>query len=146
MLTQISTVLGEAIVVCELLLGAVLILAWVAIEVLGYCGLAIAILRNQRWLTLASTPKPARDIKWGATVRAAGLRRVRVAQCHCQRRSLAHASNRSSGQQFTIRSGGTPARRACAIAVSAYCSSAVECASLSSANVHPSATAARATS
>jgi hypothetical protein len=80
MLTQISTVVGEAAVVCELLLGAALLLLWVAIEVVGYCGLAVAFLRSQRWLTLASTTRPARDIKWGATVRAAGMRRVRVAQ------------------------------------------------------------------
>jgi hypothetical protein len=80
MFTQISTVFGEAAVVCELLLGAVLLLVWVAIEVVGYGGFAIAVLRNQRWLTLASASRPARDIKWGAAVRAAGMRRVRVAQ------------------------------------------------------------------
>ena len=80
MLTQIATILGEIAVACELLLGAALLLLWVAIEVVGYCGLALAIVRSQRWLTLAAPrTKPAKDIKWGATVRAAGMRRVRVA-------------------------------------------------------------------
>jgi hypothetical protein len=77
MLTQIATVIGEVAVICELALGAALLLLWVAIEVIGYGGLAIMVLRRQRWLSLASRPKPARDIKWGATVRAAGIRRLR---------------------------------------------------------------------
>jgi hypothetical protein len=80
MLTQIATVIGEIAVICELALGAALLLVWVAIEVIGYGGLAIVALRRQRWVSFASRPKPARDIKWGATVRAAGIRRVRVAQ------------------------------------------------------------------
>jgi hypothetical protein len=79
MLTQIATVIGHAALIGEIALGAALLLLWVAIEVIGYGGVAILLLRQQRWLTFASRPKPARDIKWGATVRAAGLRRVRVA-------------------------------------------------------------------
>ena len=51
-------------------------------------------------------------------------------------RSASHARSRSSGQQFTTRSAGIPARRACATAVSAYESCAVVCASLSSAKRH----------
>jgi hypothetical protein len=79
MLTQIVTIAGEIVVACELLLGAALLLLWVAIEVVGYGGLALAVLRNQRWLTLASPrPRPARDITWGATIRAAGIRRMRT--------------------------------------------------------------------
>jgi hypothetical protein len=82
MLTQIATIIGEGAVIGELALGAVLLTLWAAIEVIGYGGLAISLLKRQRWVSLASKPKarPARDIKWGATVRAAGLRRVRVAQ------------------------------------------------------------------
>jgi hypothetical protein len=80
MLTQIATIAGEIAVACEVLLGAALLLLWVAIEVVGYGGLALAVLRNQRWLTLAPPKRRPRDITWGATVRAAGLRRVRIAQ------------------------------------------------------------------
>jgi hypothetical protein len=80
MWAQMATIIGEAALICEVALGAALLLLWAAIEVIGYGGVAIAILRRQRWLTLSSQPKPARDIKWGASVRAAGMRRVRVAQ------------------------------------------------------------------
>ena len=55
-----------------------------------------------------------------------------------------HDSSRSSGQQLMIRSGGISARRAWAIAVSAYESWAVVWASLSSANTQPAANARRA--
>ena len=79
MFAQITTIIGEAALICELALGAAVLLLWVAIEVIGYGGIALAILRRQRWVTFASRPRPARDIKWGATVRAAGMRRVRVA-------------------------------------------------------------------
>ena len=51
-------------------------------SVIGYGGLVVGLLKRQRFVSLASTPKrrTSRDIKWGATVRAAGVRRVRVAQ------------------------------------------------------------------
>jgi hypothetical protein len=78
MWTEIASIIGEAAVIAQLLLGAVLLLVWVAIEVIGYGGLAISLLRRQRWVSFAWTPKPARDIKWGATVRAAGIRSQRV--------------------------------------------------------------------
>jgi hypothetical protein len=78
MLAQMATIIGEAALIGEVALGAALLLLWAAIEVIGYGGLAIAILRRQRWMTLASQPKPARDIKWGASVRAAGLRSQRL--------------------------------------------------------------------
>ena len=49
---------------------------------IGYGGLAVSLLKRQRWVSFESKPKakPMRDIKWGATMRAAGIRRVRVAQ------------------------------------------------------------------
>jgi hypothetical protein len=78
MFAQIATVIGEAVLSCEIALGATLLLLWAAIEVIGYAGLAIAIVRRQRWVTFASRPAPARDIKWGATVRAAGIRSQRL--------------------------------------------------------------------
>ena len=82
MWTQIATIIGEGAVLGQLVLGAVLFTLWVAIEVIGYGGLAVSLLKRQRWVSFASKPtmKPVRDIKWGATVRAAGVRRVRVAQ------------------------------------------------------------------
>jgi len=81
MLTQIATIIGEGAVIGQLVLGAALFTLWVAIEVIGYGALAVSLLKRQRWVSFVSTPKarPARDIKWGATVRAAGLRRMRVA-------------------------------------------------------------------
>jgi len=82
MLTQIATIIGEGAVIGQLVLGAVLLILWVAVEVIGYGGLAVSLLKRQRWVSFESKPKakPMRDIKWGATVRAAGVRRVRVAQ------------------------------------------------------------------
>ena len=79
MFAQITTIIGEAARICELALGAAVLLLWAAIEVIGYGGIALAILRRQRWVTFTWRPRRARDIKWGATVRAAGLRRIRVA-------------------------------------------------------------------
>ena len=78
MLSQMATVAAEAALVCEVLLGAVLLLLWTAIEIVGYGGLLVAIVRHQRWFVPARAPKPARDIRWGATVRAAGLRSRRL--------------------------------------------------------------------
>ena len=81
MWTQIATIIGEGAVIGQLVLGVVLFTLWVAIEVIGYGGLAVSLLKRQRWVSFESKPKakPVRDIKWGATVRAAGVRRVRVA-------------------------------------------------------------------
>jgi hypothetical protein len=80
MLSQLATVAAELLVVCEVLLGAVLLLLWTAFEVIGYGGLLFYIVRHQRWLvvSVSAAPKPARDIRWGATVRAAGLRARRL--------------------------------------------------------------------
>ena len=75
MLSQIATVAAEAVVVCEMLLGAALLVLWTAIEVIGYGGLLITIVRSQHWLVVVAPAKPAREIRWGTTVRAAGLRR-----------------------------------------------------------------------
>jgi hypothetical protein len=77
MLSQLATLAAEAALLCEVLLGAVILMLWTAIEIIGYGGLLVAIVRQQRWLVL-SAPKPARDIRWGATVRAAGLRSRRL--------------------------------------------------------------------
>jgi len=75
MLSQIATVTAEAVVVLEMLLGAALLLLWVALEVIGYAGLLFHVARTQRWFAVLAPSKPARDIRWGVTVRAAGLRR-----------------------------------------------------------------------
>ena len=76
MLTQIAAVATEVVLVCEVLLGAVLLLLWAALEVIGYGGLLISIVRRQRWFVVVpAPPKPARDVRWGTTVRAEGLRR-----------------------------------------------------------------------
>ena len=75
MLSQIATVTAEAVVVLEMLLGAALLLLWVALEVIGYAGLLFHVARTQRWLAAYAPSKPVRDIRWGVTVRAAGLRR-----------------------------------------------------------------------
>ena len=74
MLSQIVTVAAEAALVCELLLGAVLLLLWVALEVIGYGGLLISIARRQRWLAISAPTRKTRDIRWGTAVRAEGLR------------------------------------------------------------------------
>ena len=81
MWTQIANIIGEGAVIGQLVLGAALFILWVAIEVVGYGGLVVSLLKRQRWVSFAAKPKakPVRDIKWGATVRAAGVRRVRVA-------------------------------------------------------------------
>jgi len=78
MMSQMATVAAEAAVIGEALLGAALLLVWTAIEIIGYGGLLIVIVRRQRWLVVSAAPKPARDIRWGATVRAAGLRSRRL--------------------------------------------------------------------
>jgi hypothetical protein len=78
MLSQIAAVATEVVLVCEVLFGAVLLLLWAALEVIGYGGLLFSIVRNQRWFIVVSAPsKPPRDIRWGITVRAAGLRLTR---------------------------------------------------------------------
>ena len=78
MLSQMATVAAEAFLVCEVLLGAVILVLWTAVEVIGYGGVLFYILRRQRWLGVSAAPKPARDIRWGTTVRAAGLRACRL--------------------------------------------------------------------
>jgi hypothetical protein len=78
MLSQMATVAAEAAFVCEALLGAVILVLWTLIGVIGYGGLLVYIVRRQRWLVVSSAPKPARDIRWGTTVRAAGLRARRL--------------------------------------------------------------------
>ena len=78
MLSQLATVAAEAVFVCEALLGAVILVLWTAVEVIGYGGLLVYIVRRQRWFAVAVAPKPARDIRWGTTVRAAGLRARRL--------------------------------------------------------------------
>jgi len=75
MLTQIATLATEAIVVCEMLLGMVLLLVWIALELIGYGGVLFYIARSRGWFTLVAPAKPRRDVRWGVTVRAAGLRR-----------------------------------------------------------------------
>jgi hypothetical protein len=79
MFAQITTIIGEVALICEVALGAALVLLWAAIEVIGYGGIALAFMRRQQWVTFTWRARPARDIKWGSTVRAAGLRRIRVA-------------------------------------------------------------------
>ena len=78
MVSQLATVAAEVAFVCEVLLGAILLLLWTAFEVIGYGGLLFSIVRRQRWLVVSAAPKRARDIRWGATVRAAGLRSRQV--------------------------------------------------------------------
>ena len=78
MLSQMATVAAEAVLVCEVLLGALILVLWTAIEVIGYGGLLFYLVRRQRWLVLSAAPKPSRDIRWGTTVRAAGLRARRL--------------------------------------------------------------------
>ena len=43
-----------------------------------YGGLMFYIVRRQCWFVVSAAPKPARDIRWGTTVRAAGLRARRL--------------------------------------------------------------------
>ena len=78
MVSQLATVAAEVAFVCEVLLGAVLLLLWTAFEVIGYGGLLFYIVRHQRWLVVSTAAKPARDIRWGTAVRAAGLRARRL--------------------------------------------------------------------
>jgi len=78
MVSQLATVAAEVAFAGEVLLGAALLLLWTAFEVIGYVGLLFYIVRHQRWLVVSAAPKRARDIRWGATVRAAGLRSRRL--------------------------------------------------------------------
>ena len=75
MLSQIAIVATEVAVMCEVLLGAVLLLAWTAFEPMGYGGLLFYVARSRGWLTQFAPAKPRRDMRWGTAVRAAGLRR-----------------------------------------------------------------------
>jgi hypothetical protein len=75
MLSQIATMAAEAAVVCEVLVGAALLLLWAAIELIGYGGVLFHIVRRRHRFVVVAPSKPARDVRWGTTVRAAGLRR-----------------------------------------------------------------------
>jgi len=75
MLSQIATLATEIAVMCEVLLGAVLLLAWTAFELIGYGGLLFSVARRHGWFTLFAPAKPRRDIRWGIAIRAEGLRR-----------------------------------------------------------------------
>jgi hypothetical protein len=78
MLSQIATMAAEAAAVCEVLLGAALLLFWVAIELIGHGGLLFWTVRSQRWFVVLTLSQPARDERWGTAVRAAGLRSRRL--------------------------------------------------------------------
>jgi hypothetical protein len=78
MVSQMMTIVAEIALACEVAFGALLLLLWVAIEVMGYAGLLLQTVRNQRWIVLQRPVKPTRDIKWGTSVRAAGLRALRT--------------------------------------------------------------------
>jgi hypothetical protein len=80
MVSGVMTVAVEVVVACEMALGAALVLVWVAIEAIGYGGLLYRLALNQRWVVLRKPPKPARDIRWGTAVRAAGLQTRRLSQ------------------------------------------------------------------
>ena len=57
------------------LLGAALLILWIAIEVIGFVGTAVCIAMRRGWIVLPSpTTRKARDVRWGVAVRAAGLR------------------------------------------------------------------------
>ena len=60
-----ATVAAEAAVIGEALLGAALLLVWTAIEIIGYGGLLIVIVRRQRWLVVSAAPS-RRAISAGA--------------------------------------------------------------------------------
>ena len=74
MLSQLATVATEVAVMCEVLLGALLLLAWTAFELIGYGGLLFYVARRHGWVTLFPPAKPRRDVRWGVAVRAEGLR------------------------------------------------------------------------
>jgi hypothetical protein len=79
MVTQIATVATEVALVCEVLLGAVLLLLWAALEVIGDGGLLISIVRCQRWFVVVPAPsKPARDVRWGTTGPCRGASASRI--------------------------------------------------------------------
>jgi hypothetical protein len=78
MASQVMTIVGEAVFLGEVALGAVILLLWCAIEAIGFGGWLLQIALNQRWIVLQRPVKPARDIKWGTAVRAAGFRGRRV--------------------------------------------------------------------
>jgi hypothetical protein len=78
MLSQIATLAAEVAVICEVLFGAVLLLAWAAFELIGYGGLLFSVARRRGWFTLFAAAKPRRDIRWGIAIRAEGLRSRRL--------------------------------------------------------------------
>ena len=59
------------------LLGAALLILWIAIEVIGYGGMLVCAAISRGWLVLppdSPTIRKSRDVRWGVAVRAAGLR------------------------------------------------------------------------
>ena len=59
------------------LVGAVLLVLWLAIEVIGYGGMLVGFAILRGWIVPASDSRrirKARDVRWGVVVRAAGLR------------------------------------------------------------------------
>ena len=67
-----------AIEVGAVVLGAALLILWIAIEVIGYGGVLFCIALRRGWIVLASgstAVRKTRDVRrWGVVVRAAGLR------------------------------------------------------------------------
>jgi hypothetical protein len=59
------------------LLGAALLILWMAIEVIGYGGMLVCIAIRRGWIVLPSAStriRKTRDVRWGVAVRAAGMR------------------------------------------------------------------------
>jgi len=59
------------------LLGAALLILWIAIEVIGYGGILVCLAIRHGWIVLPSGStriRKSRDVRWGVAVRAAGLR------------------------------------------------------------------------
>lgn len=67
-----------------MLLGAALLILWMAIEAIGYGGLLFCAALRRGWIVLPSAKavRKARDIRWGVAVRAAGLRSVSARRAH----------------------------------------------------------------
>ena len=59
------------------LLGAALLILWIAIEVIGFGGMLVCLAMRRGWIVLPSgstRTRKSRDVRWGVAVRAAGLR------------------------------------------------------------------------
>jgi hypothetical protein len=77
MVSQLATIGREVVVTFEVVLGAALLLAWAAVEIIGYAGVLWRAAANQQWVAVRRPVKPAHDIRWGTAVRAAGFRAQR---------------------------------------------------------------------